>query len=377
MASLRDLKFAFVRVLSTAFSPLVRVHDTRAELKGEGVLLRPERTITWDRGRFTLHGPRPFWTELSSIRLDAAYALELKDVDMVGKGIVVQSDGHVVLESTIFQHEYLRRSYQNHEVVLRKLLPASHYVHAMPLINYLDRNYFHWMLESIGRLELVAERLADPTLELLVDVDAPAFVRSSIRFLYDVPDERIKAAGGRRRRIERCLLVSFPHTRNAATGRANIYDPELIRAVNKRALAKLGPSTGPLVDILITRRNAVQRRILNEDELVRRFPQLQSVALEDLSFSEQVALFARARTVIATHGAGLTNLLFARAPLVIELYPQVREEKDSSYFFQITDALGFRHHLFSYEPVDEQQDITLDDAMMDTIGKALVAGSSL
>lgn len=374
MATFGELKFAFVRMLSAVFRPLVSVHDIRKLPQGEGTLLRPKRTIGWNRSRFTLHGTRPFWWALSSIQMDAAYALELEAVDMVGKGILVRSDGQVLLESTIFQQEYLRRSYQDHEVVLRKLLPAKRYAHAMPLINYLDRNYFHWMMESIGRLELVEERLADPTLALLVDTDAPAFVRSSIGFLYNVPPERIKAAGGRRRRIDRCLLVSFPHTRNAGTGKANVYDPELIRSVNKRALAKLGPSTEPLVDILITRRNAVQRRIINEGELLRRFPQLLPVALEELSFAQQVALFARARTVVATHGAGLTNLLFARDPLVIELYPQVREEKDSSYFFQITDALGMRHHLFSYQPEDGTQDITLDDAMLDDIGKALAAG---
>jgi len=305
------------------------------------------------------------------VRLDAAWAMELRDAVVVGKGLVVDSDGHVVLESAIFQHEYLRRTYQNHWVLLRDRWRATHHAHALPLIGYLDRNYFHWMLESIGRLELVADRLADPTLEILVDADPPAFVRDSITFLFGVPPERIVADGARTRRVDRCLLVSYPHTRNASTGRANVYDPELIRAIHRRALDRLGPVEGPPIDLLITRRNATQRRILNEDELLRRFPRLQAVAMEELSFAEQVALFARARTVVAVHGAGLTNLLFARSAVVIELYPQVREEKDSSYFFQLTDALGLRHHLFTYRPEDAHQDVRLDPALLEAVGRAL------
>ena len=152
MALFRDLKFALVRAVSTAFRPLVSVRDTRRHPDPAGITLRPARTIAWHRGRFTLHGDPPFWTRFKEVRLDAAAVLDLSHVDVVGKGLVVDADGKLLLESAIFQEEYLRRSYQNHLVALRALLPASHHAFALPLINYLDRNYFHWMLEGIGRL---------------------------------------------------------------------------------------------------------------------------------------------------------------------------------------------------------------------------------
>ncbi|RYE32726.1 MAG: glycosyltransferase family 61 protein [Sphingobacteriales bacterium] len=46
------------------------------------------------------------------------------------------------------------------------------------------------------------------------------------------------------------------------------------------------------------------------------------VYLEDYSVADQVKLFYNAREIIAIHGAGLTNLIFAQpGTTVIELFP--------------------------------------------------------
>lgn len=45
------------------------------------------------------------------------------------------------------------------------------------------------------------------------------------------------------------------------------------------------------------------------------------VELEDLTIPEQAALFADADAVVAPHGAGLANLVYARDAQVLELFP--------------------------------------------------------
>lgn len=76
--------------------------------------------------------------------------------------------------------------------------------------------------------------------------------------------------------------------------------------------------------ILISRRNATNRRsILNEDELTEALLPLgfKAYVLEDMDLDSQIELFYDATMVVAPHGAGLTNLLFAEDADVIELHP--------------------------------------------------------
>src|SRR5262245_50338137 len=190
---LRELRFGLIKWISTLFGGSLRILDLRKDPAADQRILLPKRTIQFDKSRFTLIGEEPFWYRLNEITLDASYAIELKNAEVIGKGLLVNEAGSVVLESAIFQREYLRRTYQNHWLFFRKRMSGSHYAYALPLINYLDRNYFHWMMESIGRLALVRDRLNDAQLKVLVDGDAPRFVRDSITFLFGIPNDRIVA----------------------------------------------------------------------------------------------------------------------------------------------------------------------------------------
>ena len=388
---LRDLRFGTIKLISALFAPAVRVLDFRKNPPPDLRIITPKRALRLNRSRFTLIGSEPFWLGMN-FTLDANYSIDLQNVDVVGKGIVVSQEGKVVLESTLFQLEYLRRSHQNHLIVLRKLLPASHHHYALPLAYYLDWSYFHWMLEDIGRLFLVRERLADPDLEILIDHNAPAFVRDSIRFFFNVPEKHIVSEPHKRKKIDRCLLVSFPHTRNADTHGADIYPPEVIRLINSAALQKMSRVAGSssayakasaseasdpaeTVNIIITRRATHQRRILNEQAIIDCFPDLnfRIVECEAMTFLEQVDLFSHAGIIIATHGAGLANLLFTRDPLVIEFYPNDREEKDSVYFAQITTALSMRHHQLHYTPANEHEDLRIDEQLLGALERIFEA----
>lgn len=73
------------------------------------------------------------------------------------------------------------------------------------------------------------------------------------------------------------------------------------------------PTAAERCRIYVSRSRAESRRICNEQQLSQRLCSqgFREVFLEDLSFSEQVRLFASASHVVAVHGSGLTNVLFA------------------------------------------------------------------
>jgi capsular polysaccharide biosynthesis protein len=79
----------------------------------------------------------------------------------------------------------------------------------------------------------------------------------------------------------------------------------------------------PIGCLVVSRRQARTRQIVNEDDLIAALGPLAPtcVALEECSLARQIDLFRRARLIVAPHGAGLTNIAFARPDAtVIELF---------------------------------------------------------
>jgi capsular polysaccharide biosynthesis protein len=86
------------------------------------------------------------------------------------------------------------------------------------------------------------------------------------------------------------------------------------------------------------------RRVTNEEDLLRTLGRhgFRPVQLEMLPFPEQVELFHDAEAVVAAHGAGLTNLLFADKALVVELSPT---RLVFPHYVLMSNSLG-HHHRF-------------------------------
>jgi phosphoglycerate dehydrogenase-like enzyme len=58
-----------------------------------------------------------------------------------------------------------------------------------------------------------------------------------------------------------------------------------------------------------------------------------------MSYIEQVKLFAQANVIIAPHGAGLTNLLFADNPIILELFGAYVGRE----FANLARGMGFKY----------------------------------
>jgi capsular polysaccharide biosynthesis protein len=91
----------------------------------------------------------------------------------------------------------------------------------------------------------------------------------------------------------------------------------------------LDPSPGPADPapgrrIYLSRADAGWRRVLNEPVLMAMLAQrgFESVSLAGMSVREQAALFDAAAWIVAPHGAGLANVVFARpGATLLEIFP--------------------------------------------------------
>jgi len=95
--------------------------------------------------------------------------------------------------------------------------------------------------------------------------------------------------------------------------------------------------------ILVSREDAKTRHMLNEDLLYKKLCKMgfKKYCLEDMSVEDQVQLFYDAESVVATHGAGLTNVIFSERINVLELFPY-KFIKPSYYY--LCKSMGHKYH---------------------------------
>jgi hypothetical protein len=131
------------------------------------------------------------------------------------------------------------------------------------------------------------------------------------------------------------------------------------------------PFVEPNRRIYISRQKCRNRTLVNEAEInpILEKYEFETVFLEDLTLQQQIETFSTAKIVVATHGAGLSNLVFA-CPGTI-LFELVVEGNELPFFLNICAALGMKYTALAC-PAGERQSITINPQEFEDILAVLV-----
>ena len=179
-----------------------------------------------------------------------------------------------------------------------------------------EAGYFHWLHSVLPRIAQYTEcGLSRRPVSVAV---TEKFQGESLRMLgLNTPD--LKVSDGKSM-LCRSLYFCTPMVRPDLKRSGGFFERALIASDMLRSLARhKGPANRK---ILISRKDAKIRRLLEEDQVMRRLDKagFESVVLTGMPFDEQVELFASASTVVSMHGAGLSNVAFMpRGGVVVEL----------------------------------------------------------
>ncbi|MCA8829547.1 glycosyltransferase family 61 protein [Hymenobacter pini] len=196
-------------------------------------------------------------------------------------------------------------------------------------------NYYHWLVDSLPRLHLVqAAGLLDEVDYFVVYDASKQFVLDTLAPLGIGPERLLDVRTTPHLRARQLLATS------AVRGRLT-HTPEWACEFLRRTLLP-APSVGRTFSpyIYISRRDAPGRHILNEPEMEALLQEygFETHVLTPYSQAEKIALFAQARVVVASVGAGLANLVVAPPDAqLIELFPQSFVVPD---FLELTARLG-------------------------------------
>jgi len=101
----------------------------------------------------------------------------------------------------------------------------------------------------------------------------------------------------------------------------------------------------PSRKIFVSRENAKTRKLLNAEELLIALKGWEIVKLEEMNIKEQFKTFAGATHILATHGAGLINLLWCnKGAKIIEIQdPKMLHKK---VYPLLSHHLGLKHEVY-------------------------------
>jgi capsular polysaccharide biosynthesis protein len=316
--------------------------------------------------RFSLstpQGPNPIPKEIEnkndSYITKQAFVCEIPDVEVVGSsGLAITRDNKYILEEVESSHQLLAsvilKSVYKSRIPVRRGDPKIRHEHPLAILcEQGSDGYYHWMAEYLPRVRGI-ERYAEMTgiyPDILISKGAPAWKRESLRHL-GVPDEHVIIWEEDRLRADRFVVPSIPRHEKKQSNATREYlsSPRGVRWVADRMRDQVGVTCSNDDRILITRRNAHERRLVNEFEVIELLSNYGFTPhiLDEMTVEEQIRLFANSETVIAPHGAGLVNIIFGDDINVLELFGDYY----SNVFYTIAEALDHTHTYERCEDVD-------------------------
>jgi tetratricopeptide (TPR) repeat protein/capsular polysaccharide biosynthesis protein len=252
----------------------------------------------------------------------------------------------------------LSRDYPGQLPICQEQDPTQHLLfwqNRLPPLKFMDGSvavlsglsgnvYFHWMVDVLPRLEVMrCQGINWTDIDwFMVNSCRSPFQRQTLEILGIPPHKILESDRYSHIQAEQLVVPSF-------AGHLGWLSDWALRFLRQSFLSKALtalPSNSQLYPerIYISRAKAKYRKIFNESAVINILAKYGfiSVALESMSFLEQVALFANAKAIVAPHGSGLTNLIFCDSGAkVVEIFSPhyVRP-----YFWTIAHQLQLEHY---------------------------------
>jgi hypothetical protein len=218
--------------------------------------------------------------------------------------LVLSADNRIFFESALCDPDLLERNGILDTIfhTQARYMPGDYCLLTSP---WSPDYYYHWLLDALPRLSVIEQFDQLQSLPLIVPQSLTGFQRDSLA-LAGITPKRLAGFDGGCCKVDRLF---FPQLLSP-TGNPSPHAVSWLRA---RFGAQMTAAPAVRRRLYVSRRDATQRRVLNEDDVI---DLLQGFGFEivcpgKLSFAEQVSLFSEAEIVVGPHGAGLANMVFA------------------------------------------------------------------
>jgi hypothetical protein len=282
-----------------------------------------------------LKGPQPFVAEVKNAKLISSQAVAFDQNDNIVEEAILPPNPH-----SGFKFESLPlRTFILPRFPIPKM--SAKFDLACSLVNIWSKNYYHWIIEDLPRLEGLEHYQIQQNQKpvLILNSNPKAWQIESLKLLgYDQTtwtEWQYPSAF-----VKKLVVPSYRRI-------AGFVSPTGCQWLRQRIFANLNLSVSHPQSrrIYISRSQAACRRVVNELDVLAMLMKygFEPYILENLSFSEQVSLFSQAEAIISPHGAGLTNMIFGKSKtIIIELFnPDPSSSQVNACYANLASALNF------------------------------------
>lgn len=231
----------------------------------------------------------------------------------------------------------------------------------------LEDNYYHWLVECLGRLNLIEQSGFEP--DYYIVSQNSKFKREYLELLGIDKDKIIAAESNQLIQADEIIVADFINNWELIDFRGCVhyqkkYLPSWIGNLYKeRILPSFEKS--PYQRIYVSRKNANYRKVLNSEEILEILEKYDFKVIypEDLSIREQIILFYGADIVVSPMGAGLGNTLFCEnGTKILEICPQYFH---TSCLRILAHVLGLKYNYFVGKTEDTSMHPQKEDMLID------------
>lgn len=360
---------AIARVLGRLSNPHVELSDVATIGWDQARLVFPEQARTLMPPLHLSGMPDCFTTRSPRAESPAFRVMALEDwffCHYPDSSLVVSPSGDMVARGVSSRFAGLVHYY---ETSLRRMLANAARIDGTVVVlgdDVRPLNYCHWLVDWLPRLAALGEQTGRDDMFVVVPPLPDEYQWATLR-LAGFPRERVIELGPMQALRARRLLVSndlaaIPHPGHKAAPwvlhylRGTIGYGAFLTGMN-------GPTRRK--KLYVSRADATGRRVVNEAALFAALAPFgyERVTLAGKSAEQQIATFAGASHIVAPHGAGLANIVFAdRSATLLELFPF---SYGTAAYYVLAAGLGMTYASFITDQIVPGSRSQLDDMVID------------
>jgi capsular polysaccharide biosynthesis protein len=257
---------------------------------------------------------REYLSKQARVVLEPGFCARLPGGRVFGSGNVLSPDGRSIARDV---SEDFGKPFADHWLLTYPRIRPPQVIEGTTALIATTQGvgYSHWLLEELPRL-------------LASDLSGCDALLANVRERFAIEALRHHGFSGKVLPVRRdhhiqCEQLVVP----GMPGPAGWPTPEVVRLVTEFGAAlPTGDADAGGERIYVSRARAKRRRLANEEALCARLEArgFRNVFLEELTWTQQMAVFRGAREIVAPHGAGLANLVFCETGTrVVELFNRV------------------------------------------------------